>query len=286
MPKIAKMNAKERRKEQRALVAAASRAKRKSDVPRFISNLKGDAMTVEALDECLWNGLENSFVAQVMHISATGNAFARFGNEEAHVTERGMLRSSAALSCGDYVVVQVDRSARNLKLVADWDLTAELYPKAVLSTNPDKKSKKRSPLPSNEKLNLFALLESEDESEDEEDLAEREADERARMEDEEQSTRLSAVVVQALGAATAAASVAEAAVQYATETSAACAKAAAARKAVVVTKPTLVRLPSQKRQLLANLGKERTGWGDSDSECDSPFVDNWELMASPIGTPM
>ena len=68
MPKIVKMNAKERRKEQRALVAAANWAKRKSDVPRFISNLKGDAMTVEALDECLWNDLENSFVAQVMQI--------------------------------------------------------------------------------------------------------------------------------------------------------------------------------------------------------------------------
>jgi hypothetical protein len=313
MTEIMKMNAKERRKEQRAqraanaaAQAAEKSAKRRRAVPRFISNLKGDAMTPDALGECLCIGqLENVFLAQVVHISTTGNIFARFGNEEAHATERGMLRSSRSLARGEYIVVQVDRNARRitethrraLKLTVDWDLTAELSVKAVLISKPSKPAKKSSPAPSHEKCNLFAMLESEsdtdeseeDESEDEQDLAavERGADEQNQMEAEERATRLTASVVLALGAAAAAASVAEAAVQHATETSAACTKEAAAREAVVATKPTLVRLSSQKRQVLANLeGNERKGWGDYDSECDSPFVDSWEAMASPVGTPM
>jgi hypothetical protein len=304
MTEIMKMNAKERRKEQRAqraanaaAQAAEKSAKRRRAVPRFISNLKGDAMTPKALGECLCIGLlENVFLAQVVHISTTGNIFARFGNEEAHVTEGGMLRSSRTLARGDYIVVSVDRNARRiLKLTVDWDLTAELSVKAVLISKPSKPAKKSSPSPSHEKCNLFAMLESEsdtdeseeDESEDEQDLAERGADEQEQMEAEERATRLTASVVLALGATAAAASVAEAAVQHATETSAACTKEAAAKEAVLVNKPTLVRLSSQKRQVLANLeGNERKGWGDYDSECDSPFVDSWEVMASPVGTPM
>lgn len=302
MSTIMKMNAKERRKEQRAQRAADAAAqaaekstKRRRAVPRFISNMKGDAMTPETLGEWLCIGLlENVFLAQVMHTSTTGNIFARFGNEKAYATERAMLRSSRTLARGDYIVVQVDTRARRiLQLTVDWDSTAELSAKAVLTKKPSKSAKKSRPSPSHEKCNLFAMLGSdtedeseENESEDEQDLAEREANEQEQMEAEEQAARAKASVLLALGAMAAAASVAEAAVQHATETSAACAKEAAARKVVVATKPVLARLSSQKRQVLANLGNERKGWADYDSECDSPFVDSWEALASPIGTPM
>lgn len=179
----AMMTAKDRRLHARA----EQRRKRRSAVPKYISNLTRHGTTIGELQGLVQSGaMANVFLAQIMHISCTGNMFARFGTEEAFVysqtsdgkriANRGMLRTSGIqrrLQRGDFVVVEVaPRRGNCVQLVPDWGLTEECFPRAAPTHGFERPNKKAAPASaSTVASNPFDMLgsDTEDESGDEQD---------------------------------------------------------------------------------------------------------------------